>query len=83
MKSSGEGLHYPLTWSNGFSRGRGKRGALVEKDMGPWQRNDVKINFNEFFWGKEDEDKRMVKLAFYFQNFPFWTYIKKNQHVHF
>jgi hypothetical protein len=70
-----------LTWSNGFSRGRGKRSALVEKNRGPWQRNDVRINFNEIFFGekkmKRREEKRMVVLAFYFQNCPFWTCIKK------
>jgi hypothetical protein len=35
-----KGLHHPLTWSNGFCGGRGKRGALVvEKGKGLWQRN--------------------------------------------
>jgi hypothetical protein len=36
-----EGLHYPLTWSNKFCGGRGKRGGLVEKGKGPWQKNVV------------------------------------------
>ena len=31
---------------------------------------------------KTSEDKRMVKLYF-FENCPFWTYIKKNQDIHF
>ena len=30
------GLCYPLTWSNEFFDGRGKRGALVEKGRGSW-----------------------------------------------
>ena len=25
-----KGLHYPLTWSNWFCSGRGKRGAMIE-----------------------------------------------------
>ena len=44
-KTSFFGLHYLLTWSNRFCRGRGKRGALVEKGKSPWQRNDVIIYF--------------------------------------
>ena len=39
-----KGLHYPLTRSNMFSGGRGKRGALVGKDKGPWQGYVVIIN---------------------------------------
>ena len=31
-----EGLHHPLTWSNGFCNGRGTRGDLIEKGRGPW-----------------------------------------------
>ena len=31
---------------------------------------------------KTREDKRLDKLNF-FQNCPFWTYIEKNQHIHF
>ena len=31
---------------------------------------------------KKREDKRMVKHEF-LQNCPFWTYINKNQHIHF
>ena len=30
------GLRYPLTWSNKFSAGMGKLGAMVEKGKGPW-----------------------------------------------
>ena len=40
-----EGLHYPLTWSNGFCDGRGKRGGMVEKGRGLWQKNVVIIKF--------------------------------------
>ena len=38
--------------------GRGKRGDLVEKSKGSWQRNYIYI-----FWGggREDEDKRRQK----------------------
>ena len=43
-----KGLHYLLTWSNGFCSGRGKRGLLVEKRKGPWQRNDVMMN--QWLW---------------------------------
>ena len=60
-----EGLHHPLIWSNGFCGGRLKRGALVEKRKGPWEKNVVIINFQwNYFCEKEDEDKRMVKLDF-------------------
>jgi hypothetical protein len=34
-----KGLRYSLTWSNEYCAGRDKRGALVEKDRGPWQKN--------------------------------------------
>ena len=34
-----QGLHYPLTWSNNFCGGRGKRGVMVEKGKGPWHKN--------------------------------------------
>jgi hypothetical protein len=37
-------LFYPLTWSNGFSVGRGKRGGLEKIARGPWQKN-AKIFF--------------------------------------
>jgi hypothetical protein len=55
-----EGLHYQVTWSNGFYGGRGKRGALVEKKQRPMAK---KCCCNEtisesFFRGKEYEDKR-------------------------
>jgi hypothetical protein len=34
-----KGPHYPLTWSNEFCSGRSKRGALIVKGKGAWQRN--------------------------------------------
>ena len=43
------GLDHPLTWSNGFCNGRGKRGVVVENNRGPWQRNVVMINL---CWGR-------------------------------
>ena len=46
---------HPLTWSNGFCNGRGKRGVVVENSRGPWQRNVVMINL---CWGREYQDKR-------------------------
>ena len=58
-----KGLHFPLTWSNVFCGGRGKRGALVEKCRGPWPKNVVMIKKK---YGEEKmktrEDKTMVKL---------------------
>ena len=42
--------------------------------------------FNEFIFGEENvktrEDKRMVKLEL-FQKWPFWKYLKINQHMQF
>ena len=32
---------------------------------------------------KSREEKRMDKLDIFFKHYPFWRYIKKNQHVHF
>ena len=43
--------------------------------------------FKELFEGEDKmttrEDKRMVKLERKNQNFPFWAYVEKNQHIHF
>ena len=36
-----QGLINALTWSNGFCDERGKRGGMVGKGRGPWQRNVV------------------------------------------
>jgi hypothetical protein len=60
-----------MTWSNGFCGGRGKRDALLEKGRGPMVENYCYNNsFMIFFSGEEKiktrEDKRMVKLGFYF-----------------
>ena len=53
------GLHYPLTWLNGFCGGRGKRGVPVKKGKGPWQRKYCYNQFlMKFYLGREDEDKR-------------------------
>ena len=53
-----------------------QRDALVEKDKGPWQSNDVMIFFsNKMYFGakkiKKKEDKIMVKLEFFFSKLPF------------
>ena len=40
-----QGLYYALAWSNMFHGGRGKRGGLVEKCKGLWQRNVAIITF--------------------------------------
>jgi hypothetical protein len=71
------GLHYPLTWSNGFCGQRGKRGALVEKGKGPMAEKwcyDIFIFFN--FLGKRGWRQ---------ENGPTWFFskTKKNQHIHF
>jgi hypothetical protein len=53
--------------------GRGKKGALVEKDRRTWQRKVVIIISNDFYFflggGREDEDKSKQENGF--QNFPF------------
>ena len=78
------GLHYPLTWSNGFCYVRGKRGPLVEKGTEPM----VKKPCYRFFGGKEDEDKSREMngrtwiffssqncfFLIYFQQFTTFTY---------
>ena len=51
---------------------RKKQGPMTEE----WCYNKILMNF--LISGKTREDKRMVKLDFFsFQNFPFWTYMKK------
>jgi hypothetical protein len=82
-----ESPHHPLTWSNGFCCGRGKRGAHVEKGKGPWQRNIIIIiNLYWIFFRekktKARENKRMVKLE-KFSKLSFLGIFKKNQHNHF
>ena len=58
-------LRPPLTWSNMFCAGRDKRGALVRKAKGPWQRKygNNKILMIVFAGGRDDEDKRRQKNA--------------------
>ena len=56
QKTYFKALHYPLTWSNIFIDGRGRRGGLVEKGQGPM---GEKCCYNEFLFGeRENEDKR-------------------------
>ena len=57
-----KGLHFLLTWSNGFCVGRGKEGALVEKDRG-----EDKMKTRE-----------LSDFTFFVQNCHFWVYIKKS-----
>ena len=46
-------LTLSLTWSNGFCGGRGKRGAVMEKDKGAWHTNELQIiKQRNNFWGK-------------------------------
>ena len=90
-----EGLHYPLTWSNGFCNGKCTGGALVEKGKDPWQSNVVLIIFiNEFiFLWREDEDERTqandqtwLFLFFYFLFFfkiAFLDIYQQYQHIYF
>ena len=83
LKDMFQGLRYPLTWSNGFCGGRGKRGVLVERGMG--QRNIVIIIFWWIFWGREVEDKRRQKngqtlFYFIFKNILFGHVFKKSTH---
>ena len=83
-----QGLHYPLTWSNGFSAKRGKRGALVEKSGSSWHRNVVIMKISMNFFSRDKtmktrEDKRMVKLEFVLKKLPVLEFLKKNQHMHF
>jgi hypothetical protein len=40
-----------LTWSTGFCGERGKRGGMVGKNRGPWQRNVAIVIFNGIFFG--------------------------------
>ena len=66
-----KGLHYPLTWLNGFCSGRGKRGALIYKKKEGAHDIELlkKSNFQNFLEGREGDNKRrprMVKLIFFF-----------------
>ena len=55
-----QGLHYPVTWFNMFCGERGKKGALVEKGKGTWQRNDIIIIclINYFFGEKKVKSRK-------------------------
>ena len=64
---------------------------MVRKGKGPWQRNVIIMKLQCIFFlynlfmeekMKTKEAKRMVKLDFFFQNCPFWSF-KENQHIHF
>ena len=81
-------LYHSLSWSNKFCNGRGERDSLVTNAKGPWQRNTVLmyiyiyIYLSNVFHSYEEKRKK-DKIEENFQNWPFWTYIKKNQHIHF
>ena len=67
------GLHYPLTWSNGFCGGRGKRNALVEKRQGPMAKKSCHESFQwNIFSGNENEDKKRQKNG---QTWIFFTIV--------
>ena len=73
-------MHYPLTWSNTFCYGRGKRGALVKKARAHSREMMLYIFWVKCFWGKRRWKTRggqMIKLCLFFQNCHFWAYIKK------
>ena len=76
------GLHYPLTWSNGFCGGRGTIRCYERKRQ---RYTKEKYLYCEFClrkrgW-KQHKRKEWSNLNF-FQNCLFWTYIKINQHIH-
>jgi hypothetical protein len=85
-----KGLRYPLTWSNGFCGGRGKRDALLEKGRGPMVENYCYNNsFMIFFFrGREDKDKRRQEngqtwILFLFKTALFGHMLKKSAHSFF
>jgi hypothetical protein len=94
-----KGLRYPLTWSNGFCGGRGKRDALLEKGRGPMVENYCYNNsfmiylfiyyfILFYFRGREDEDKRRQEngqtwILFLFKTALFGHTLKKSAHSHF
>ena len=84
------GLHYPLTWSNMYWVGRGKRGALEGKKkgkrLGPMAEKccyikKIKNSFLEKRRWKQEKTREWSNLDFIFyfifQNYLFWTGIKK------
>ena len=80
-----QGLHYPLTSSNGLCDGRGKRGALVGKRQGPMTKKFCHNNFLMIFFGEKTtkigEDKEWSNLIIIFQNCPLWTYNKNKMNI--
>ena len=76
-------MHYPLTWSNGFYGGRGKKGGLVEKVKGPWQQPCL-LKIQGKNKRKQDDKRNEAKKRqnngqswISSKNYPFWTYITK------
>ena len=69
-----------MTWSNIICGGRDKRGALVEKDKDPWQRNVVII-----FFGEETMTTREWSnlILFSFKIMPLLDIYSKNNIVTF
>ena len=69
-------LRPALAWSNGFSSGNDKRGALVEKGKGPYHRNIPMIFFNERLLEEKMKTREWSNLIPPpLQNCPFWAYI--------
>ena len=80
LKDISQGLHYPMTWFNGFCVGRGERGFLIGKGKGAMAKKCCYNNFlRNFFRGWEDEDKRRQENGetWIVPKLPFWDYIKK------
>ena len=84
-----KGLHYPLTWLNGFCSGRGKRGALIYKKKEGAHDIELlkKSNFQIFFWKEEKvtirEDQEWSNSFFFSSKLPFLDMDSKTQHIHF
>ena len=90
------GLHYPLSWSNMFCTGRGKRGSLTANVKRPWQRIPV-LTFNflyHFFFSlsrhfhsyeerKRKKKGKKVTCEGKPQNYPFFNIYLENQRIHF
>ena len=75
-------LHCPLSCTNGFCNGRGKRGFLATNVTRPMLRNAVfaikkKLKFAKRFFIVTSKEGEKVKHEGNSENFPFWTYIKK------
>ena len=83
------GLHYPLSWSNKFCAGRGKRGYLVAKCQGIMV--EIFLSFFLFththththFHGYEERRGEGQTWFPPHQNCLLWTNVyQKNQHIH-